>query len=318
MSIVSPSAGLAITQPLVSVGLPTYNRHLELTRAAESVLAQSWPHLELVISDNASEDGTDQVCARLARTDPRVRYVRQSRNRGPTENFWAALHEARGQFFMWLGDDDWLEDRNFIATLVDPLAVDPDYAIVAGLVKYYRNGRFLREGQRINLLAKSGRQRVRDYFRQVTDNGTFYGLMRRADALTCGLDRRIGNDWLFVASLALLGKVLTLESIHLARESTWDETSFARIAAADALSPRVVRWPHLSLCASVFSAIAWGWPRFRTLPLPSRVRLALVSQGAIFRRFIGVPLAGRIGAVAARALGRSQRPDSERRSRNAQ
>ena len=55
--------------PLVTVGIPTYNRASALTRALESVLAQDYTNLEVVISDNAS---TDDTCPKLSGLDPRI------------------------------------------------------------------------------------------------------------------------------------------------------------------------------------------------------------------------------------------------------
>ena len=67
--------------PLVSVGIPTFNRLIMLRRAVDSALSQDYPNLEVVISDNASTDGTQAWCEQLARRDSRVRYVRQPNTR---------------------------------------------------------------------------------------------------------------------------------------------------------------------------------------------------------------------------------------------
>src|SRR5229473_2324672 len=100
--------------PLVTIGLPTYNRASELKRAVESVLAQDYSNLELVISDNASTDDTQLVCERFCAQDNRIRYIRQPTNRGAAANFHEVLQRAGGEFFMWLGDDDWL-DSSYVA-----------------------------------------------------------------------------------------------------------------------------------------------------------------------------------------------------------
>jgi len=59
-----------------------------------------------VISDNASDYGTEEMCREFARSDARVRYHRQSRNIGLVPNFNAVLHLARGTYLKWIGDDD--------------------------------------------------------------------------------------------------------------------------------------------------------------------------------------------------------------------
>jgi len=112
-----------MTGPLVTIGVPTYNRANSLPRALDSLLSQTYNNLELIISDNASTDNTGEVVMRYARKDPRVRYIRKKENIGAMPNFLSLLPEAGGVYFMWASDDD-LWDSKFVETLV------------AGLEKY--------------------------------------------------------------------------------------------------------------------------------------------------------------------------------------
>src|SRR4051794_27303453 len=114
--------------PLVSVGIPTFNRATVLKRAIESFLAQDYSNLELIISDNASPDETESVCEEYCARDTRVTYIRQRSNRGPRPNFLEVLHRARGPLFICLGDDDWL-DSSYIRLCVQKLTENPDYAL---------------------------------------------------------------------------------------------------------------------------------------------------------------------------------------------
>ena len=94
------------SRPVVSVGLPVRNGESRVSSAVASVLSQTYQHFELVISDNASTDGTEQVCRALASGDSRIVYHRQPVNLGLIGNFNAVIQLARGEFFCWLGDDD--------------------------------------------------------------------------------------------------------------------------------------------------------------------------------------------------------------------
>ncbi|HYN98531.1 MAG TPA: glycosyltransferase family 2 protein, partial [Actinomycetota bacterium] len=96
--------------PLVSVGMPVHNGAAFLQEAIDSVLRQDYPNLELVICDNASEDGTEAICRHAASSDPRVRYLRNGTNIGLVGNFRRTLDEARGRYFTWLAHDDVLSD----------------------------------------------------------------------------------------------------------------------------------------------------------------------------------------------------------------
>jgi glycosyltransferase involved in cell wall biosynthesis len=95
-------------KPFISVGLPVYNGANYLAVAIESVLAQTFRDLELVISDNASTDETQEICESFARRDSRVRYFRQPVNRGAGFNYNFVFHRSRGRYFRWLAHDDYI------------------------------------------------------------------------------------------------------------------------------------------------------------------------------------------------------------------
>ena len=90
----------------VSIGMPVYNGERFIREALDSLLAQTFTDFELIISDNASTDGTEAICREYAARDPRIRYVRQSENRGAAANFQFVLNEAVGEYFMWAAHDD--------------------------------------------------------------------------------------------------------------------------------------------------------------------------------------------------------------------
>ena len=93
-------------RPLVSIGLPVFNGENFLEEALRSILAQSYDHLELIVSDNASTDRTPEIVGDYESLDRRVRVVSQPRNIGPAANFRWVLEEARGAFFKWAAHDD--------------------------------------------------------------------------------------------------------------------------------------------------------------------------------------------------------------------
>src|ERR1035437_6848500 len=92
--------------PKVSIGMRVYNGGKYIRRALASLLAQTFTDFELIISDNASTDGTEAICREYAAGDPRIRYVRQGENLGAMANFRFVLNEAGGEYFMWAAHDD--------------------------------------------------------------------------------------------------------------------------------------------------------------------------------------------------------------------
>lgn len=96
------------TPPLVSVVIPVYRREKLIGPCIESALAQTWRSLEVVVVDNASEDGTFEICSRLAEGEPRLRVFRNETNLGPVRNWARGLAEARGEYVKFLFSDDLL------------------------------------------------------------------------------------------------------------------------------------------------------------------------------------------------------------------
>jgi glycosyltransferase involved in cell wall biosynthesis len=98
-------------QPLVTVGMPVYNEHRFIAAAIESVLRQTLTDLQLLISDDASTDGTKEICARFASQDQRIRLVEQPTNLGPFLNLKYVTDEASSPLLVWLAQDDMLDER---------------------------------------------------------------------------------------------------------------------------------------------------------------------------------------------------------------
>jgi glycosyltransferase involved in cell wall biosynthesis len=113
------------TGPLVTIGVPVYNGIPHLRAAIESLLKQTYEHVEILISDNASDDGTGAYCRALAEAHPQVHYLRNATNIGPSENFRLVLQRARGRYFMWAAHDDKWNGR-FVGLLVEQLARRPE------------------------------------------------------------------------------------------------------------------------------------------------------------------------------------------------
>jgi glycosyltransferase involved in cell wall biosynthesis len=197
-------------EPLVSIGLPVRNGERSLCEAVESVLAQDHGHLELVISDNASNDGTQEICRHFARSDDRVHYHRQPRDIGLVANFNTALHLARGTYFKWIGDDDWLTpcyvprciealdgDASLILVTTQQAHVSPDGAVVSAT--YDRRG--LRSDRAV--------ERFAEMLRLVNEShlilDPLYGMMRRARIVGLPRPNMLFEDQIFAARLALAG-----------------------------------------------------------------------------------------------------------------
>lgn len=93
--------------PLVSIGVPTYDRPEGLRRTLSCLSNQTYPHLDILVSDNCSPgSATANVLAEMAERDPRIRFVRQPAPLRVAENFRYVLRESGADYFMWAADDD--------------------------------------------------------------------------------------------------------------------------------------------------------------------------------------------------------------------
>ena len=99
---------------IVSIGMPVYNRPIEMIRALDSILNQSFTNFELIISnDNSPNAEIDSIIRRYADNDSRIIYYKQDLSLRTVKNFYFVLKQAKGKYFMWLADDDWV-DSNYI------------------------------------------------------------------------------------------------------------------------------------------------------------------------------------------------------------
>ncbi|CAN5829308.1 hypothetical protein BH23GEM7_BH23GEM7_03130 [soil metagenome] len=273
------------SRPLVSVGMPTYNRAVTLRRAIESVLAQDYPHFELVISDNASTDETQALCEEFCKRDSRIRYIRQPVNCGANANFRKVLDQSRGEFFMWLADDDWL-DYSYVSACVEGLMQDPACALVSGRARYYRGSVLAFQERPVNLLSESPPARVRAYYRSVASNGIFYGVMRRRLLTRIPLPNIVGGDWLILAAIAFFGKIRTLNEIVVHRSlGGASNTPEALVASVSKVPQFYLQNLYLYIAVKAFEDISYHSQVYDSLSQRSRVLLAGEVFATIFVRY---------------------------------
>ena len=125
--------------PEVTIVIPVYNRASLLRRCVDSALAQTWRNLEIVISDNASEDGSWDVVQDYVSRDSRVRGYRNPTNIGPVENWIRGVEQARGKYCKILFSDDYLEPEYLEQTV--PMLNDESVGFVFSAVSVERRCR---------------------------------------------------------------------------------------------------------------------------------------------------------------------------------
>jgi glycosyltransferase involved in cell wall biosynthesis len=120
--------------PRVSIALPVFNGERYLAQAIGSILDQTYRDFELIVSDNASTDRTEEICRSFEAQDRRIRYIRQPRNIGASPNFNVCYALASGEYFKWAAHDDYVEPE-YLAECVEALDADSEAVLCQSLIR---------------------------------------------------------------------------------------------------------------------------------------------------------------------------------------
>lgn len=181
----------------VSICIPILNGAHLIPRALESCLRQTHANIEVVVVDDASTDSTPEVVGDFMKHDSRIKYYRNEKTLGLSQNFLRSFELASGEFVQHLGCDDWLDD-NYAEEKVKIFLTYPDVGFVGGGISSYcyQSGT---DTLRLvhSSLRKSGflstEYVFRNYYRENVLIGTF-GMSRRSDILAEFMPT-IPNSW---------------------------------------------------------------------------------------------------------------------------
>jgi glycosyltransferase involved in cell wall biosynthesis len=199
-------------RPRVSFAIPVYNEEGSIRRCLDSILAQDFADFEVVVCDNASTDHSREIVGEYAARDRRVRLFPNETNIGLIGNFNRVFQLSRGEFFRWVGADDWLEPE-YASRCVAALQADAG-AIIA-TTNFALHDDFGRrqyeefDGERLESERPSRRfARMLWFFHAgAARYEPLYSLMRREVLARTGVIRPIAyNDHMLNAELSLVGR----------------------------------------------------------------------------------------------------------------
>jgi glycosyltransferase involved in cell wall biosynthesis len=202
--------------PALSIGLAVRNGRGTVERCVESILSQDFTDLELVICDNASDDGTIGALEDYARADPRIRFSVNPANIGSNENMRRVLDLAHGTFFRWISADDWLEP-GCLSACMRALESRPDAVGVTTSFTIHTPDGSTRYEDYLGEFPTSD-DPVRRFERMLwffhagdAKYDPIYGIYRRGHLMRSHpLRPTERNDWLLAAELALMGPIIHL------------------------------------------------------------------------------------------------------------
>lgn len=264
-------------RPRLSIGLPVYNGEEYLSESLDALLGQTYEDFELIVSDNASSDGTQDICRRYAAKDSRIRYLRLPRNVGATPNHNLVFTQSHGELFKWASHDD-LYGRDLLRRCVDALDEHPE------MILAHSGQAVIDEAGRVKVpydyTLATDSPRAPERFRSLLfepGGDDFYGVLR-ADVLrrVRPLDSYHHADRTFVAEIALHGpfhqvpELLYFRRDHPTRAERANPGKRARCANLD---PR--RSGPLHPTPRLLAEYVWGFvAAIRRAPLSSADRRA--------------------------------------------
>lgn len=214
----------------VSIGLPVYNGENFLHKRLDSLLSQTFTNFELIVSDNASTDSTSQICKEYAKKDNRIRYICQEKNMGVIWNFNFVLKEAKNDYFMWAGADDYILP-DFLRKNVEALISDNSLVgSVSKIDKYemkelqsnsinlafgnlVKNLRSRFSKREVHSISGKYQKKVRTYLKKSTCQ-VIYGVFRTEELRKSIISNTfLGVDWAEVLSVLKYGNFHVVDEV---------------------------------------------------------------------------------------------------------
>lgn len=257
--------------------MPVYNGERWIGAAIDSILAQTYSNLELVISDNASSDGTERLCRDYADRDPRVRYHRNAENIGLNNNYTRVFTLARGQYFKWASSNDICAPR-LIEACVDRLERNRDIVLCYSRTRILNGSDDAGEPYADDLGSDgSACGRMKHVLKNIRLNNAINGVIR-AEVLsrTNLIADYFSSDVVLLIELALHGRLVQVaEELFYRRMTTESSTKLRsdteRVAYYQPTQRRRMLFQHWKLYKGYFAAAT------RT-PLDIRERLCAYAH----------------------------------------
>ena len=263
--------------PRVTIGVPVYNGERFLAQCLDSLVAQTYRNFEVIISDNASTDGTRTIAEAYAARDTRIRYVRQPRNQGVAANFQCLVDLAQGEFFRWAAADD-SGAPQLLERCIAALDDNPDAVLAYPKTRIIDEaGRAVEDYEdRLELSSELPSERFRECYARLRQCNAQYGVIRTGVLRRTGGQRSYpSSDIVLLAELALHGRFVEVpERLFYRRFHSSMTTKNRGTALQDIYNPGrkhadfMYEWRHL-----------WElWLVLGRVPIPLREKVRVARQ----------------------------------------
>lgn len=190
--------------PLISIGLPTYNGGKSISKVLDSICNQTYHNFELIISDNCSSDNTTEICLEYAKKDERINFFRQKENVGLADNYKFVYNSSNGKYFMWWADDD-IRENNFLFECFHILESN-EKCVAATTLDRWEHLELIRT---FELTGNIYRRFINYLINSWDSGGIFYSLIRKEIIKDFDFTnfRFLGGDWMFMVFLLSKGEI---------------------------------------------------------------------------------------------------------------
>jgi glycosyltransferase involved in cell wall biosynthesis len=236
--------------PLVSVGIPAYNKPEGLQKTLEQITRQTYKNLEIIVSDDGSNGRENETVVRgFQQSDSRIRFFRHDTNKGQIANYTFVLEQSAGEFFMLAADDDIFE-LSYIEECLDVMKQRDDVVAVSMEVQYFSGNHFFKvfheSAPYHDMKMNNPRDRIVCLLKNSTGGGNLlYGLFRRNalirgnETILSALTTRSLNEIPFLMLVFEQGNFVVLPKIGLYKQTNDSTYTQARWEICGGFLPRI-------------------------------------------------------------------------------
>lgn len=202
-------------QKLVSVGMAVRNEERWLSQALDSVLAQDYQNIEVIICDNLSTDKTADIAKEYAKRDSRIKYFLNKEKVSSFKNYSLSFERSSGEYFMFCGGHDLL-DKKYVSSCVKILDNEPNVVLAYSLYEYinFNNNTIISISYACDTRRMNVFSRVRHFFLRLLESNPFSGLIRssiiKKIAFVENFKNVLNDDVIFFFQLSLMGEFVQI------------------------------------------------------------------------------------------------------------
>lgn len=213
-------------QPLVSIGMPVYNEEKYIRASIEALLAQDYENIEIILSDNASNDNTSSICKELADANSNITFHQFNVNVGITRNFNHVLENSSGEYFMWASGHD-LWSTNYITECVKIMINNPQAVISFGSSQWIDQDSQIMQSRQFGWADTRGLDVFSRYIYAFWGNmHPILGVIKKEKLLEKPAINTAGTDMIILCRLSLEGDFTHATHAEWSRREFRDETTY--------------------------------------------------------------------------------------------